>query len=696
MPIRCHTRTLILSCLTACAALAADVTPPQEVVLGTAKATVTEGVIAVATGTMERTWRWTGRGLLTTGLRDTATGRDYAVASQETCDWDLPGVLGPKAVGTLVSVTARVDDDQGFTGKFIEVVATVRYEAEHLDLQQVVWAFPGAPGLRTQLRLKALPGFAPVGDPKVFPKGVSFADRPYVDCGSTRLAPGARVDLLPVDLAMANHRRYWGYYNDPGNRLLASTPMLEEQLVRGWPVFQPEVITWASGVAVEYGDAGIIAVKESAKAVNQPAHLTGAFFTSPVGVAVTGPGLEVKELLPDRFRECWATWSIVYSGGQDGLQKALKQFDAARYPVVPARDMLLLSNTWGPAGPGGMKFAEEKHVLKEIAEGGKLGLDVVQIDDGWQQGGGSSGAKNFKPKYANGWADITAAAKLAGVRLGLWVAIRNADPKDLRQNLDDLGFVTWKADFDHLASRSDYENRTGTYRDVMRHAPGMTQFSLCPEYEAPRYGWYFAREYGSIFFQNVQDAVPQHLAMVPFQVLRQHWWMARYFPANKLQVMLQNPKRLKPAISDAAQHSHAYTFAMGIPFVPCLFQATSFLDPAGKAELTEMIRLYKTCREDVFTSTTYPIGDEPCNAAWTGFQMVSSTRPGGHLLLFRELHNAEATRAVPLKFLAGQTLSVTDVITGAQTTVAVGQDGLAEFHIPKPADFRLLRYEVKR
>jgi hypothetical protein len=183
--------------------------------------------------------------------------------------------------------------------------------------------------------------------------------------------------------------------------------------------------------------------------------------------------------------------------------------------------------------------------------------------------------------------------------------------------------------------------------------------------------------------------------MVPFQVLRQHWWMARYFPANKLQVMLQNPKRLKPAVSDAAQHSHGYCFAMGIPFVPCLFQAVSFLDPAGKAELTDLIRVYKTCREDVFTSTTYPIGDEPCNAAWTGFQMVSTTRTGGHLLLFRELHNPETTRTITLKFLGGKTLAVTNVITGERSTVAVRNDGQADFQIATPADFRLLRYEVK-
>ena len=678
--------------------IASDELNHRGIVLGPASARFENGQLTVCTGAVERKWQWTGSGLQTISLRDASTGREYAVAGTGGNDWELPGVLSPHAGGSLVKVTARTSDDDGFTGKFIEVVATVSYLSDHLQMQYVVWAFPGAPGLRTQLRLKALDGFDPTAkqkaDPKDKPPSVSFADRPYIDCGGAKLAPGARVELLPLDFSVANSRRYWGYYNDPGNRASASTPMLEEKVIKGWPVFQNEVITWASGESVDFGGAGVIVVKESAKAVNQPAHLTGAFFSSPKGLAVTGPGVEMTEIVPDRFRECWATWAIVYSGGDDGMQKALKQFDAARYPVFPKRDLFILSNTWGPAAPIGTKFAAQDHVLREISEGAKLGIDVVQIDDGWQKSGGGSGARSFLPKYENGWAGIKAAADHAGVRMGLWVAIRNADLADLKKDIDELGFIAWKADFDHLASRGDYESRISKFREVMKYAPEKTQFSLCPEYEAPRYGWYYAREYGSIFFQNIQEGLPAHLTFVPFQVLHQHWFMAKYFPANKLQVMLQNPKRTRKDFSDASLHSHAYCFAMGLPFVPCFFQSSAFLDEAGKKELTALISAYKTSREDIFTATTYPIGDEPCNGAWTGFQMVSNRRNGGHLLLFRELHNQEPQHAVQLKFLAGKSLLLTNLMSGEHSTITVNKEGNAEFQINDPADFRLLRYEV--
>ena len=592
-------------------------------------------------------------------------------------------------LGVLVGVTARVDDDAGFSSKHIEVVSTVRYEQAHLEVQHVVWAFPGVPGLRTMLRVKALPGF----DAKA---NFRFGEEDFNACGGTLTRPGARMDYLPLDLTQPNQRRYFGYYNDPGNRLPQDRPMLEENVVTGYPVFQPETIKWASGVAIEYGapgnSEGVIMVKESPKTVNHPSWNTGAFFTGPEGIVNTGWGLSAGEIPADRFRDTWASWCIVYSGGNDGLQMALKTFDAARYPVFPARDMFILSNTWGPANPCGNQFAKEDFVLKEIEAEGQLGIDVMQIDDGWQKN-----ATTFLPHYTHGWKDIKAAADKAGMRMGLWVDIRKGTVPHMFQDLDELGFISWKADFDSLTNRDEYDARLARYREVMKHAWMKTQFTLCPEYNDPRYGWYFAREYGSTYFQNIQEGQLPHLTMVPFQVLRQHWLLSKYLPSNKLQVLLQNPKRVvRPDLSDAREHGHGYCFAMGLPFVPCFFQSAQYLDDAGKTELAELIKGFKTCREDIFTSTTFPIGDEPCNAAWTGFQMVSTRRDGGHLLLFRERHNTESKNSVKLKFLAGKTLTLTDILHDvAPRTVAVGADGSVEFEITQPADYRLYRYEVK-
>jgi hypothetical protein len=198
---------------------------------------------------------------------------------------------------------------------------------------------PDAHGLQTQLRVKALLGFEP--------KGLPEKEGTYSDCGATFLLPSARSEYLLLDFSVPNERLYWGYYNNQGNRIDQNSDMLKEQQVKGWPIFLREDNDWASGVAVKYGNSGILVVKESPKCVNQQTHNTGAFYLNQRGLAVTSWGLTPGELVLDRFRECWANWTILYQDGDDGLQLALKTFDAARYPVFPKRDLFILMNIWG-------------------------------------------------------------------------------------------------------------------------------------------------------------------------------------------------------------------------------------------------------------------------------------------------------------------------------------------------------------
>lgn len=656
--------------------------------LGVALVEKKENKLIVSTGLIQRTWLWTGKGLVTVSLKDLRSNKEWITRqSSRNCDWDLPNTTNIEegTEGELIGIVASIKEDEGFSNKYIEIVSTIRYNMQRIEIQHVVWIYPNAGGVRTQLRVKALAGFDFARLPA--------SDETYVDCGATFLKPGARSEYLPLAFDVPNERLYWGFYNNPGNRHDQSQDMLKEQEVKGWPVFLREDIDWASAVAIKYGNEGVIVVKESPKCVNQPAHNTGSFSIKPWGLSVTGWGVAPSEILNDRFRECWANWVILYRDGNDGIQKAVKQFDAIRYPVFPARDMFILSNTWGPANPGGAQFTEEEFLMKEIPCLSKVGIDVMQIDDGWQKMNNGGGAKDFLPKYKNGWDDIKKECTKYSLKLGLWIAIQNADTSDLKYDLDQLGFISWKADFDHLATMNDYENRIKTYRSVMKHSWMNTQFSLCPEYDDPRYGWYFAKEYGSIYFQNIQEAFPEHLTMVPFQVLRQHWLMSKYFTANKLQVMLQNPKRVGK-YSDGKEYSHSYSFAMGLPFVPCFFQSAQNLDETEIAELHSLIMVYKSVREDVFTSTTYPIGQLPDNASWTGFQMVSTKRDGGFLLLFRELHNGKISKNVDLKFLAGKTLRITNLETKRLQIVKVSTAGSATFTIQQPADYLFLKYEV--
>jgi hypothetical protein len=643
--------------------------------------------VFVSTGEVERKFYWTGNGLVTDYLKDLISGKLYSNSQGHTkCDWNLQQKDTVPAIGTFISMIANVSDDEGFTNKFIEITTQIRYESLKLEIQHVIWVFPGAPGIRTQLRIKSLDGF----EPDKFP----FSDSIKKFSGSTQSVPGGRSEYLPLDFSVRNSRRYWGYFNDPGNRHDQSKDMLKEEVVKGYPLFRDEVINWASGIGVEYGDDGVCLIKESNKCVNQQGHDTGSFYSGPNGLSSTGLGLLAEEISRDRFRECWANWTILYRGGNDGMQLAVKRFDRARYPVFPQRDLFILANTWGPANPGGTQFTDEKFILREIPALANLGIDVFQIDDGWQKKETLTNTNEFLPKYTNGWKDIKSLSDRYNIKPGLWVSIREAVIPDLENDLDQLGFISWKADYDHLSSRSDFEKRTGDYRQIMKHSWMKTQFTLCPEYDDPRYGWYYAKEYGSIFFQNVQEALPEHLTMVPYHVLRQHWLMSKYFNGNKLQVMLQNPKRADVSLSDAYLHSHSYCFAMGLPFVPVFFQSAQLLDQEGQKELKQLISIYKKYREDMFSCCSFPVGDIPSNDSWAGFQLVNEKMNGGYILLFRELHNAEQQKEIGLKFLTNKRIRITNLESGSEMVQKVSETGEAKFSIKDAASYLFLKYSV--
>ena len=656
--------------------------------LGKASVQVKNDTLVVCTGKIERKWVWTKAGLLTVSLKDVNTGKEWAKPNLSMmCDWDLPGAITPDSKATFVSFKVQESDDEGFISPHLEIISQIRYDAARLEIQHVVWVFPGAPGIRTQLRVKSLNGFKSDGLPE------TETTREYY--GYLLTVPSGRSEYIPLDLNMKNQRRYWGYYNNPGSRYDQSRDMLKEEVITGFPLFQDEEINWASGVCFEYGDEGIMVVKESHKCVNQQGHNTGSFYSGPSGLKVTGWGLQPSEIVADRFRECWANWTIVYSQGNDGMQLALKQFDRARYPVFPERDIMIICDTWGPADPVGSRFAEEDFLLKEIPLLADLGIDVIRIDDGWQINPWDEKKEVFLPNYPDGWKNINAACNKYGVKLGLWVAIQRAKQEDLLYNLDEAKVVTWKIDFDYLNNRTAFENRFTGIREIMKHSWMSTQFAFCPEYDDPRYGWYFAKEYGSIYFRNIQEALPEHLIMVPYHILRQHWLMSKYFNGNKLQVMLQNPKRADKRYSDAHLHSHSYCFALGFPFVPVFFQSAQFLDHEGRKELKELIALYQQHRENIFGCYSFPVGETPNNGNWAGFQFINKEMTGGYFLIFRELHNNEAKKPIRMKFLAGKTIKTTNLKTGSTEQITVAPDGMIELTIENPADFSFLQYQIK-
>ena len=637
--------------------------------LGQAAAVAGRDSLLVRTGVVERQWRWTGRGLVTVSLRNAVTGMQWVRREPaHACDWEVFGLAADAAEAELVSLTARAARRSPWTSDHVEAVAEVRYPAARLTVQWVVRAYSGSPGIRTQLRLRAMRRWRPSG------RG------------------GGRAEYVPVSFDGAA-RRAIGYYNETQQRNRPETPLLREEVFAGPPGGE-EVVDWASLLCVEGAGEGLCLVKESHKCVNQAGVDTGAFVCSQRGLEATGLGPAPGDVLQSRFRDCWANWCIVYAGGSDERERAVKAFDRLRYPTDPKRDLFVMANTWGSTDnrADAQAAAGEANVLREIDSAADLGIDVQQIDDGWQ----GSRYRTWRPcrsRYPDGWRNVRAHARRRGIRLGLWAAVR-IGAGDLIRNFDEGGFRYYKLDFANLDTYGKVEEVLDKARRLIEHSGHTVRVNWDVTENPPRVGYYFARELGNIYLANRKPVWPAEVVYVPHLVLRDAWQLSRYVNLNQFQVSIQNVDRVDPERSNACRHPHDYCLAITLMGSPIFFQETHHYAEPARSRLRPLLAAYKRHRREMFRGFVFPIGDEPNDRSWTGFQCHLFGKGAGYLTIFREIGNRSRVRKLPLRFVGGQTLRVTDLLSGQRWQTPVARAGAARFEIARAPGYRYLRYDV--
>jgi hypothetical protein len=91
--------------------------------------------------------------LATVGLKDLATGREWAEGERHgaECDWSNSELIRGGRQAEMVKLTAREHDDEGFTSRLLEVAAEIAYPEAGVTVRYAIWAYPEAGGLRTQL-----------------------------------------------------------------------------------------------------------------------------------------------------------------------------------------------------------------------------------------------------------------------------------------------------------------------------------------------------------------------------------------------------------------------------------------------------------------------------------------------------------------------------------------------------------------
>lgn len=412
----------------------------------------------------------------------------------------------------------------------------------------------------------------------------------------------------------------------------------------------------------------------------------------------------------------YALARVAYSGGRPGATAALHDLQRVFYEASPPRRGMILSNTWGDRA--GAAHLCEAFVLEEIAAARDLGVEIVQIDDGWQKGAtvnttASGGVWNgfwaadpefwtpHPTRFPRGVAPLARAARDAGVHLGLWYAPDStADlanwERDAAQILSlwrEHGIAFFKLDAIKLHSRLA-ENRFHALCDrVLRESAGAIFFDF--DATAEHRPTYWGRPGGGALF--LENRFTEQAGYHPHQTLRALWSLAHYVRPERIRAEFLNPARNESDYGSDPLRPSAYPpqylFAITMAASPLGWFEVCRVPPAITAEWRPLIALWKEHREAFHRGTVLPIGRAPDGYAWSGFISVpdraatpENTGPRLYALIFRET-TREARHSFALPEAMGIGGSGEARVLAGEGSAAMEKDGRMVARIPSARSF---------
>ncbi len=389
---------------------------------------------------------------------------------------------------------------------------------------------------------------------------------------------------------------------------------------------------------------------------------------------------------------------VVYRGGKYGRIAAFHSIQRALRGYVAGRDGMFLTNTWGD-GNRDSRISEE-FMMKEIAAGGELGVDVIQVDDGWQSGKSANSAfiknrkdgawSNFraanpdfwKPdaaKFPSGLTRLVSAAKEKGMGFGLWFGPDKTDDNAAwEQDADtllafyrDFGIRYFKVDGIETVNQKGYANQLKMFSKMLNESKGDMTFDLDVTGCQKRPGYFGLPDTGPLFLENRYiggEGKSNGGKYWPHFTLRNLWMLSETIDPVRLRIEIANPMHggsfygedpLAPKFwrGDAL-------FASVMVGSPLGWFEISELSPKTVAEMKPLIATWKRERANLHGGLTLPVGSAPDGVAWTGFVTKGADGKSAYVLLFRELNQSDKFKLKLSSVLPGERFSKAELIGG--------------------------------
>ena len=460
--------------------------------------------------------------------------------------------------------------------------------------------------------------------------------------------------------------------------------------------------------------------------LQDPAAENGLIFLKEAPLPHARPGISVEDFAYEGALEGahsrivlpatggYPVTTLVYSGGRPGITQALQQYQRQIRPYIAGRDGMFVSNTWGDRSRDAR--INSSFMQQEIEAGARLGIDVIQIDDGWQQGRSKNSARaggvwngfwNANPGFWNvnrerfpqGLAPIVASAREKNIGFGLWFAPDSSDDfanweRDAARLLElhrTLGIDYFKIDGVKATSRLSETRLKSLFDRVLKKSEGKVVFDLDVTAEI-RPGYFGAMNVGPLFVEN--RYTDRH-SYWPHQTLRNFWQLSQYIDPMRLRIEFLNNARNANLYPDdplaPSRYSPACLFATTMMANPLGWFEVSGLPPRYFEQLTPLIRTWKQERVNMQSGRIFPIGNAPDGVVWSGFVSISPGSKNSYLLVFRE-RNSSGDWSAQIPRLPGEKYGL-ELLAGQGS--ASYSNGKIEVRIPQQLGFAWFRMQPR-
>lgn len=403
---------------------------------------------------------------------------------------------------------------------------------------------------------------------------------------------------------------------------------------------------------------------------------------------------------------------LAYSGGRLGRIEALQTYQRQLRRYDPQRDGMFLSNTWGDRSRDAR--INEAFMLQEIDAGARLGVDVIQIDDGWQKGRTANSAKGkgvwnsywatdpdfWQPdaqRFPGGLAPVVKAAHDKGMKFGLWYGPDSSneasnwqrDADRILQLHKEHGIDYFKLDSVKAETITTERNLRRFWDRVLDQSAGRVVFDLDVTAEI-RPGYFGAPDVGPVFVENRYTDFGNYW---PHQTLRNLWQLSQYVDPLRLRMEFlnnaRNPNKYPNDPLAPGNYQPDYLFASVMCANPLGWFEASNLPEDYIASVSKLVKIWKRERSQWLSGKMIPIGTAPDGTSWTGFASVAGDQRSGYLLVFREL-TSESSWSVAMPLFG----------KGPHRLTTLAGNGSAEISdkfsvtIPKPLDYLWLKVET--